>query len=590
MRVALCSTLLLATLLVASADGAEPQFELAFELTDVERIVVVDAAGTVVVGATAEAAERTVAEHAPTWSPDGSQLAYVREARPRGAYVPGHTREIYAANVPAGAPRRLTFDSGDALVFNEDPAWSPDGRFIAFVKLTRTRLQSGLFRLDDDIWLMNADGSAQRRLTTEGGSIAFLAWSPDATRLLYHRHASAPPYRAATFLIDLRTGARAAAPAGATAWSPDGAWLTASSTTGLDVVRPDGSERRRLAPPGVQHAWSPDGTRIAFARTRTFPEYGSRYATPAVSYVFSVRADSTDERRLTGLFAEPFTPSLSASAPVWWPDATRLFFERDGTYVMNADGTCEQRFAAGLARLTRPVWRPGARPTLDPLKCVDLRVTTALERNELPLRQPGSVQVRVENDGNEVATDVAMTIRTTHGQGDVTAIASWCRAGVPLECRLPPLAPRETVFEVARVGSHVAGTVRLHVEVAAAQRDSDPSTNAAETGVAVLPCDIVGTRSADRLTGTAGRDRICARPGADVIDGRGGDDRLEGDDGGDVISGGPGRDVVFGGLGSDTIRVRDGQRDVVDCGYGADTVVADRRDRAASDCERVLRP
>ena len=59
--------------------------------------------------------------------------------------------------------------------------------------------------------------------------------------------------------------------------------------------------------------------------------------------------------------------------------------------------------------------------------------------------------------------------------------------------------------------------------------------------------------------------------------------------GDDKIGLGSGRDVVRAGAGDDVIYAADGQRDIIICGPGKDKVKADRKDRVARDCERLVR-
>jgi Tol biopolymer transport system component len=90
-----------------------------------------------------------------SWSPDGSTLAF--EIR---GISPDLNADIGTVDVGTGKRRTLTHDPDDEFA----PAWSPDGRQIAYVANT-------------DIWLMDADGGHQRRLTHDGGlGYDELAW------------------------------------------------------------------------------------------------------------------------------------------------------------------------------------------------------------------------------------------------------------------------------------------------------------------------------------------------------------------------------------------------------------------------------
>ena len=116
----------------------------------------------------------------PSFSPDGTAITFM--GHESGDY------EIYVAELATGETRQLTDNpSGDGW-----PVWSPDGSSIAF---TSERDDCSFVRSDQecwrtgepedqhrDVWVMNADGSAQRRVTSESGQ--FVAWSPDGRYLL----------------------------------------------------------------------------------------------------------------------------------------------------------------------------------------------------------------------------------------------------------------------------------------------------------------------------------------------------------------------------------------------------------------------
>ena len=108
----------------------------------------------------------------------------------------------------------------------------------------------------------------------------------------------------------------------------------------------------------------------------------------------------------------------------------------------------------------------------------------------------------------------------------------------------------------------------------------------------------IGTDRADAITGSAGGDLIDGWAGADAILGMRGDDRVFAGSENDVVFGGAGddlidpalgRDLVHGGAGNDLVHVGGGEPDRVWCGTGHDVVYADRLDRVARDCEKVVR-
>src|SRR5687768_8054709 len=66
----------------------------------------------------------------------------------------------------------------DSKPFEQQAEFSPDGQTLAFV---RTQLEGGFLSDDDDIWVMDADGSNPRQVTDIGRPIESLHWTADGT-------------------------------------------------------------------------------------------------------------------------------------------------------------------------------------------------------------------------------------------------------------------------------------------------------------------------------------------------------------------------------------------------------------------------
>ncbi len=104
----------------------------------------------------------------PTWSPDGERIAIT--------VYPGGAEQLAVIDADGTDEHRLT---GGLLATrpNSEAAWAPDGKRIAFVSSTK----------DEDIYVMNSDGSERTRLTDEvpGNDHWPPTWSPDSTRIAF---------------------------------------------------------------------------------------------------------------------------------------------------------------------------------------------------------------------------------------------------------------------------------------------------------------------------------------------------------------------------------------------------------------------
>jgi Tol biopolymer transport system component len=188
------------------------------------------------------------------WSPLGDKIAFVNER--------DGSLELYVMNADGSGQRRLTRNT----VRDSYPVWSPDGRRIAFER-------------NWQVWVMNADGGGKRRLTRNGARNFAPAWSPDGQRIAFERRLGRQQYgrcsgcgNALAFEVwvmnadgsrQRKLTSRGKRPG----WSPDGLKIAFVSErdgyADIYVINADGSGQRNLTrTPGAgrresQPVWSP---------------------------------------------------------------------------------------------------------------------------------------------------------------------------------------------------------------------------------------------------------------------------------------------------------------------------------------------
>jgi Tol biopolymer transport system component len=514
----------------------------------------------------------------PAWSPDGNEVAFSTNRETNGT-GPG---EIYVVNADGSGLRAVTHGAPPNH-FRFGPTWSQDGSRIAYLESNGTTSESA------DVWVVPVAGGEPRRLTMDGGPKRGVAWQPGGSLVLYD-HADASPAWG-LWTVDTQSGmtrrladTRPFGSGEAGYWSPDGTRIAFPDGVGrLEVAAPDGSQAQVLATGPIVGApsWSPDGRSVAYAATRILPFPPTRFGPPSDTDVYVTDAASGQSQRLTG-WLDPNVIGPQSDTPSWWPDGKRLFFRtfRGGAdrvlWQMNADGTCQQPVPALTGLAAGPWWQPHAVPA-GANDCVDLRLRASVDRSPIALGAPTQFTVTVENRGNRPATHVA--IEATAAGGDLTLGANTV---------FDVVLPGQAVAVSGSWSSRSAGLLTATVTARAAETDVTPADATATLATTVLPCTVVGTFGPDVLTGTPGNDRICALPGPDRIDGGKGNDYLDAGNGADTIIGGPGNDTIIARGGSDVIYARDGQRDWIDCGTEYDIAVVDRIDHVRH-CEKVAR-
>jgi Tol biopolymer transport system component len=234
--------------------------------------------------------------------------------------------EIYVMNPGGSGITRLTSNG----VGSSDPCWSPDGLKIVFSQYNPTAKTSA-------IWVMNADGSNQKQLTTptEDNYDGDPAWSPDGNKIAFIRQYVG----GARFVYYLYVmGADGSNPTRLLpnedevyhpSWSPDGTKLLVVIDPDLALVNPNsGTVTAKTSFGGLDFSaddpcWSPDGSRITF--TREYHSTGNRE-------VCVINGDLTGT--LTVLI-------VNGGEPNWSPDGTKIVFARTphSIWIMNPDGS-----------------------------------------------------------------------------------------------------------------------------------------------------------------------------------------------------------------------------------------------------------
>ena len=196
-------------------------------------------------------------EFSPAWSPDGRRIAY-RVNPPKG-----DEGDIWVMRGDGTHKRNLTRSPG---VADWSPAWSPDGRRIAYFSAAGGSA---------DVWIMRADGRGKRNLTRNGLLNEYPSWSPDGTRIVFnsHRDGQFEVYSIRSNGTGTRNLSRNASHDKWPAWSPDGRLIAfVSDRAGSDdvfLMRADGSGQRNLTRSTTldesHAAWMPNG-RLSFAR------------------------------------------------------------------------------------------------------------------------------------------------------------------------------------------------------------------------------------------------------------------------------------------------------------------------------------
>ena len=284
---------------------------------------------------------RQDATTAPGAPPPAELIAFALGRVPQ---VPGRFTDIAVAHPDGSHVRRVTGSAADltedpwvakyGFSSDDSPAFSPDGRTIAFVR----RYSEGT----DSLCAIGLDGSGFRVVVRDLGG-AELAWSPDGSMFAYYSerdggihvvNADGTNDRA----VDPRN--EGAPNQDSPSWTPDSKDLYFVSGTTLYEVGSDGRGLRvvmRSDRPLIAVSASRDGATLAVVRVD--PQPGEPYA----QSVWLVRPDGSNLRRLTPVGVGD---AYGFGAAAWSPDGSRLLMSGPGEHLwlIDPDGTNLRRF------------------------------------------------------------------------------------------------------------------------------------------------------------------------------------------------------------------------------------------------------
>ena len=261
-------------------------------------------------------------------SPDGTELVYstceyqvarpveVLKKRYRVSDDPSAEKEnllgyeLAIINLETLEKRRLTEDN----VMNHFPAWSPDGRKIAYLINSRSPETATWDGFDSgSVWptvmLLDSDEQPDQKLDRERYDYLFPpVWSPDSRCLAVGGYKD--DYKNTLNILKVNDLASPSTELGETTaqptWSPDGTKLAFANRRQIYTVNPDGTDRRHIwteENPVTHLDWHPDGSEILVSATR----------------LFTITPDGAENRRLTDL-----TSARKFEKATWSPDGSRF--------------------------------------------------------------------------------------------------------------------------------------------------------------------------------------------------------------------------------------------------------------------------
>jgi Tol biopolymer transport system component len=485
----------------------------------------------------------TLDEGEPTWSPAGV-IAY----QSGGSYSAG--TQIFTIAAGGGSPTQLT-----SLGNNYSPAYSPDGSKIAF-ESTRDG--------NSELYVMNANGSSQTRLTNSAVAESEPSWSPDGAAIAYYGGSSTYYGSDQISVIPSSGGTPSKLTSGADNRVPSWFPLAQPSTP------PSGG-----GSPGSGGGGGSGGSTGGGGALPDLTVTGG--ASPAGAHVGDDIALVLTTSNLGGGSATGV--QLAVVLPAGFELSSAVTDRGPGCLLASTTLTCKLDFLP---------------PQLHGTVTVRGRITAHGPLTFAATISSGQTDAVPSNNTTMIIYAVADDTGSQPGGGDEPPATI---VGTPGNDVLIGTAADEVFVggggndRILGGGGNdvIDGGTGNDILIGGAGRDhliGGPGNDriAGGTGNDVID----GGAGNDRVDGGAGNDRIVAGSGNDIVDGGAGDDHLLGGAGQDHLRGGTGHDQMFGGVGRDVIEARDGRGDSVNGGPGFDTARFDRHLDAVVAVEKFL--